>query len=448
VFVKEYDVKLKRKQKGMAALMFTMTILAVVTVITLFTAQVIVTDNRILNNVETNEDALNAAQAGLDYGVGYLNAYPYVVANGLAYCAAATNTFALTAQTMANGSTYTATYSCVAAGNIANIKLVSVGTAVGAAATRTVQASLEQYCGGPPVALTTTGTATLSNTSVVSNTTAGATRTIDSGGATTINNTATSNTTTGGAYSCATGGVQPATCRNVRETGAANGNPPTTALTTITSANRQLLYLGRLISAFSALATVYNIDCSPGGANTFTETTTFGASGCTNSGSGGTGVTLPTAGASGGLIYMSMATDNLILTTASGATFTLGAAATPVVLVIVSTGGATVAITTNAGANSTMVINGNVYFSSGGGAMSITTGSTLASRTTTINGFVFSTNAVNLANNGVVNGAVISSSTALTQAARINYTPANITRTFNNYCGGAWGIVPGSWRDF
>jgi Tfp pilus assembly protein PilX len=281
----------------MAAIMFTMTVLAIVTIITLFTARVIVTDHKIYGNVQNNAAALNAAQAGFDYALGYLNAYPYIVANGLGYCAAATNTYALTSGTLANGATYTMTFSCITAGDFVTFNLTAVGTSADSTATRTLTGTLRQYCGISQPLITRT-TATLNNTSVLSNTLSGATRAIDAGGTVRLNNTSSVTTTTGG--NCPAVYTSPAatSCLSIRSS---NATPATTALSTISNANFQQLYLGRQLTGFSTLATVYNINCAGGGmTKTFYPTTTFSSLGCTNSGTGGVAGTLN--GISGAII--------------------------------------------------------------------------------------------------------------------------------------------------
>jgi PilX N-terminal len=431
-----------RRQKGIAALIITITILMVVTIITLFTARVIVTDNKIYNNVKNNADALNAAQAGFNYALGYLNAYPYVVLNGLAYCSAATNTFALTAGTLANNSTYTMTFSCITAGSFTSINLVAVGTSEDASSARTIRATLKQYCGGPGIDLVARSTAALSNTAVVSNTTTSAVRTIDTGSTTTLSNTATSTTATGGAYSCAVGQTAPTNCRNIRSSTFAT--PVTTALTTaggMTDANFQTLYLGRLISAFSTLATVNNINCT-GGSSSFTAATTLASQGCTNSGTGGTGA----LSAMTGIIYITIANRNLTLTTTNGGVFTLGSAATPALLVVNATTG-NLTITTPNPAGSAMTVNGNVYYS-GSGTFSLNEGSNGA---TTVNGMAFSLGAGSVLNGAALVGPFIANSIAVSNASTVSYNAAaelNISNTVGGFCGGAYAPVSGSWRDF
>lgn len=449
-----------RKQKGMAALMVTMTILAVVTIITLFTARVIVTDNKIYSNVRNNMDALNAAQAGFDYALGYLNAFPYVLIgtatpNGLGYCASAATTYSLPSGTLANGSTYTMTFSCMTASDFVTFKLTTVGTSKEGTSTRTINATLKQFC-GVSLPLVSRGALSIINSAVISNPISAATRTIDSGGTTTLSNTATATSTTGGAYSCAVGQTPPTNCRNIRSTAGVNGvafaNPVTTTLTVaggMTDANFQQLYLGRQMvgagaSTFQSMATTYNISCTSGAATkTFLPGTTFSSVGCSGTGSG-----TALSAITGAIIYMNMGSRNLVITTTGGGTTTIGSSSAHVILVVNSTTG-TVTLTTSGGAGSTLNFNGNIYTTVP--TLEVTEGN---SGTTTVNGLIFGTQTINLDKGGTattgpdINGALVANTPTITDGSIITYNPTNIANTFNGFCGGAYSVVPGSWRDF
>lgn len=425
----EYTVKYGRRQKGMAALIITITILVVVTIITLFTARVIVTDNKILNNVKNNTDALNAAQAGFGYALGYLNAYPYIVANGLGYCAVASNTFVLTpVGALTNGATYTMTFSCITAGSFITINLAAVGTSQDGTSTRTVSGTLKQFCGvGLP--LISRGNVLLSNTALVSNPISGATRSIDSAGTVNLNSTSTATTATGGSYSCAASYASPpsTTCLNIRSS---NATPTTAALGTITNANFQQLYLGRLVSDFSSLATVYNIDCTSAGNKSFDQTTTWaGAGGGTGCVKSGTGTSTTLNGITGAIIYMNMANRNLTLTTSSTSAFTLGTAAAPVLLVINSTTGNVTITTANPAGGNSMTINGNIFTTST--TVVINKGT---NGVTAVNANIFGLGTVDIAGNAatgpVVTGAIISNASTITQGSNLIYNP-NQTQFFS-----------------
>ncbi|OGT42792.1 MAG: hypothetical protein A3F13_00900 [Gammaproteobacteria bacterium RIFCSPHIGHO2_12_FULL_40_19] len=150
---------LKNKQNGMAALAITMTILAVVTIIAMFSARIIVTDNKIYQNQQNNAYAFNAAQAGVDYAVGYLNQNLFKVqSTGLSYCGSVGNTTCLTdggtvqscgtsapTSTLSNNATYTMQYSCTVANSVQTLSIQSTGRSADGSATRTITVLVRQY---------------------------------------------------------------------------------------------------------------------------------------------------------------------------------------------------------------------------------------------------------------------------------------------------------------
>src|SRR3989338_266951 len=311
-----------RKQKGMAALMMVVVVLSVATVIALFSASVIVIDNRIHKNVKNNIDALNAAQAGFDYALGYLNAYPYIILNGLNYCTASSplNSYTLASPgALTNGSTYTMTFSCSTQNNLTTLYLVATGISEHGSATRNINATLMQYCGGSGVPITSKANVNLSGLIVaVSNPDVNETKTIVAGGTIGMSNFTFATTATGGTYSCAGSyhtppSVSSGSCRNLRSS---NSTPSNAALSAMSDANFQTLYLGRQIAgaapSFDSLATVYNLNCTSSNKTFDSVTDTFASVGCTGTGSGTALYNITNA-----IIYLNMANRSLTLTTPS-----------------------------------------------------------------------------------------------------------------------------------
>lgn len=437
-----------RKQKGMAALMMTITVLSVATIIALFSASVIVIDNRIHKNVKNNMDALNAAQAGFDYALGYLNTYPYIILNGLSYCSASSplNTYTLASSgALTNGSTYTMTFSCFAQNNLTTLYLVATGTSQDGSATRNINATLMQYCGGSGVPITSKGNVNLSGLIVaVSNPDVNATRTIVAGGTIGLSNFTFATTATGGTYSCAGSyhtppSISSGSCRNLRSS---NSTPSNAALSAMSDTNFQKLYLGRQIAgaapSFESLATVYNIDCTSSGNKIFDSVAdTFASQGCTGTGSGTALYNITNA-----IIYMNMANRSLTLTTPNSTALALGTATAPVILVVNSTSG-NVTITSASGGS--LTVYGNIYATTD--TLSITQN---AFGNTLVNGLVFGLNDVNITANARVSGAVIAGDVDMLGlfAAPVTLNSTNINHTYLGYCGGMYSIAPGSRRDF
>lgn len=156
------------RQKGVLTLTLTIVVLMVVTLTTLYTARVVQTDDKIFANAYRNAQALGAAHAGFDYALGFLNfsllnqeavlgavsgtvptTTPAGVLSGnLARCTSgsATTPITLTSPSaLANGATFTMTYSCLATNNITTLNIKSVGASNDGSANRTVQATVYRY---------------------------------------------------------------------------------------------------------------------------------------------------------------------------------------------------------------------------------------------------------------------------------------------------------------
>ncbi|HLB57156.1 MAG TPA: polymer-forming cytoskeletal protein [Coxiellaceae bacterium] len=453
-----------RKQKGAAVLIMTVALLLVATIIALFSASVITTDNKIFNNSKANFDAHNAARAGFDYALGYMNAYPFVIMKRLAYCVSASTTYALPQQTLGNGSTYTATYSCKVANSYLNIGLSVQGANADGSATRTISATMKQYCGTMQYPVLSVWGVRLFPGTTISNTMPNADRSIASGGTGSgviIDAGAAVTTTTGGLYSCTgarsfTNASLPTTdCFNVlMYPYDVNFIDPIYSLTFTTNPTASFrldrLYLG--VAAQGTLHTlayapVYNVNCPTN--SVVHATSTFAA---LDNGSGGTTTCTKLSGSTGNLAtqfngitgnIVAMGTGPRLISLSNNTTFTMGSSAAPVILSF-SVSTSTVTFTPGA-SNSSITINGNIY----------STGPLVLNANTIVNGLIVTTglnSGVTLNGNATVNGAIIArGQVTLNGTSSVNYTPAAdaiIKNTFNRYCGGSYAVVPGTLKDF
>lgn len=442
------------RQKGMAALMIAVTILAIITIITLFTARIIVTDNKIYKNVKDSAYAFNAAQAGLDYALGYLNSHVATVITALSYCNVDTNTYSLPEGTLPNAA-YTMRYQCSIVNNTDLLSITAIGVATNSAATRTITATVKLTGGAfanyPVIARTNNGltnSVDIQDASQIINDTAGAIKTIAAGGTVRLRNSAATITSALAPFTCAANRTMPpapptTTCKDIAYNNA--------ILNGMSIAQFETAFLGGTISSFATLAPVYNINCSTGANKIFRASTTFLAAGCTNSGSGGVNGTL--AGITGAVIYLNMGSRNLTITTNAGnPSFTLGSAVSPVILVINTTGRVTI---DSASSGQSMTINGNVYANS----PQFTRLDESVGGATVLNGILLTSGEGQVRGGATVNGVFVANQVNMqTRVSTIRYTPANIDNTYQRYYGSAlstgtnglhyYGIVAGSWKDF
>lgn len=152
----------RKKQRGMAALSVTMTILIIITIITLFSARIIVTDAKIAQNQFDAAQAFNASQAGMDYVAGYLNISSSMssqITNGQTFNG-----------TLSDGTKYAATLTFLS--NSTKVSVKSVGTSADGLGTRTTTASFFQYSSGGAldIPLTSVGRVSITGSQTVENT--------------------------------------------------------------------------------------------------------------------------------------------------------------------------------------------------------------------------------------------------------------------------------------
>lgn len=147
-------------QAGFATLAAALVTLAAATLITLFSAQAIVTEFRVAKNTYNTEQAFEAAQAGLDYGVVYIDKNKATITNGQ-----------VVTGSLDNGSTYSVQINFVGPTNQL-IKLVSTGMSSDGTATRVV-AQMSKFMSVmvniPNTPLKVKGQVDLSGNSIISN---------------------------------------------------------------------------------------------------------------------------------------------------------------------------------------------------------------------------------------------------------------------------------------
>ncbi len=444
---------LPSRQNGVATLMLTIVVLMIMTLTTLYTARVVITDDKIFANHYRNMQALDAAHSGFDYALAYLNENPSTVTTALSSCAVGNETYSLTSGTLANNATYTMAYGCVSAGSTTYLTITAVGTAADGSAIRTINGTVKltnvSFLGYPVIGRVDnagTNSIDIQDSSLVTNIEASANTSMAGGGTVRLRNSASTVTTAGSPYTCAAAitmppAPAPTTCQDISFS---NGS-----LSSMSTSSFQTQFLGRLVTDFSSLATVYNFDCSSGN-KTFRASTTFASQSCTNSGSGGTAVTFQ--GLSG-VVYINMGTRNLTLNTnAANLVFNIPTSTTPLILVINSTGDVTINASQN---NSTVTIYGNIYSNSTGFVMLTESGGGTAA--TTMNGILFTSGEGRVRSGAALNGVFIASQADMrTQTSTATYTSSNITNTYNDYYGDAlrpitspaYGLVAGSLRDF
>lgn len=272
------------QQKGMAALFIALAILFAATLIVFFSTRVIVTDNKIYNNVKNKMAAENAAQAGIDYALAFLNSSLLnqeavistnavtttpagIVTSSLAGCNVLTNTATVTSPgALTNGATYTMTFACVALNNTNSLTLTSTGTSADGSSVRTITVVVARVQAAT-VPLISGGAVNLGNRTRAYNTVSGATIAVDSGGVISI----------GTGTPISVGNPATTTCNNIANIPpgvctAVIANDAT--LTGVSAATFETRYVGNAISTLCSTTYVdYVVDCTGGGNRTYRSST-------------------------------------------------------------------------------------------------------------------------------------------------------------------------------
>lgn len=166
-------------QQGAATLIISVMLLVTITLIVVFAANYNVMQQKVTSNSYQNNQAYEAAEAGLEFGIVYLKQNSAtILANPVsgyipAYTNAATQNVAL-----ANNSTFTIAYANPVANNYNLITITSTGTSSDSTSTRTMsqKVQLGSLLSTPPtVPLITKGSVTMSGNAVISNPNGGST---------------------------------------------------------------------------------------------------------------------------------------------------------------------------------------------------------------------------------------------------------------------------------
>lgn len=397
------------RQKGVVTLIITLVILSVVTIITLFTARVIVSDQRLYKNSEDKTVAYNAAQAGMDYALGNINKTPN------AYLSIPDGT--ILTGVLQNGARYSVKYAYVTPTDSSLISLQSTGYSVDSSATTTVQATIKRYSKATVIdPVISVGNVTMQNTSTVKNTVNGVQKTVRTRGTITFKNTA------GTFYTNSSGLVVPGSSKTIGIKADITQNDVSLPIDAATLENN---YLKNRVTDFSALAAM-KIDCT--GTATFDWNSNDNS--CTCNGASCTSVP-HISGSAGEIIYIDMHAHPLTFNNQ----FVLGASNAPITLVIHNASLTTISGSGSSGA----VINGSVFSDS---PVRVTSNGQ-------VKGLLFSSSNLTISGNAStpnVVGAVIAGSGGLLMSSggNVAYNAANIADSGDQF----YGVVAGSWKDF
>lgn len=397
------------KEKGLAALMLTITLLAVVTIMVFATADLISTDTRVVQNMQNSMAAFNAAQSGFDYALGNLNSNPYVtISDGT-----------IVTGTLGDNSKYSAKYTYTNAGDSSEMLITSTGTSPDGIGTRVVQAKVKEYLNGVQVGMPvlSVGTVVMNNSSQIINSPTGNTAkfTIDRGNTVTINNSA--KTVLNGTDASRSGNYKSDITPLV-------GQSPDSSLSGLSGTDIQNLYTGSLITDFQYLATT---------SLSFTSNTTFSPSSPTGN---------VISGKTGQIIYIDMggATANFqgnsgfLQGFCLGYTFSCLVSSTPVTLVIHNANSILIGNNGNS-----LNIYGNIY----------TDSPITILNNAQISGLIVSSSSITVQNNVNINGAVVSGFSGVNglitkDSSTITYNSSILSNTAVNY----YAMEAGTWKDF
>jgi Tfp pilus assembly protein PilX len=180
-----FRMRLRRKVGGVTTIVMTTLLLITATLIVLFAANFSLMQSKVTANLFRNQMAYEAAQAGLEFGINYLqqNATAIMASKSGGFIQPYSDANTLNVA-LANGSKYTITYTNPIASNYTLIKITSTGVSDDGTATRVVSQQVQygSYLFAPGKnAMVTKGALTASGNTTVTNTSY--TNTIESGGA-------------------------------------------------------------------------------------------------------------------------------------------------------------------------------------------------------------------------------------------------------------------------
>lgn len=162
-----------QRQSGAATLILSVVLLMVSSLIIIYAANYGQMLDRMVSNINRQKQAYEAAQAGLEFGINYLNRYTNTIVNNASGGYIPTYSDSNTTNvTFSNSSRFSVNYTNPIAYNYTVIKVTSTGTSDDGTATRTVSQLVKfgsLLFNQPPLSLVTKGSVSLSNNSQITN---------------------------------------------------------------------------------------------------------------------------------------------------------------------------------------------------------------------------------------------------------------------------------------
>lgn len=187
-------------QSGAVTLMMSIILLTAVTLIIIFAASFGVVQQKITTNQYRMNDALSAAEAGMEFGIQYLKQNSAtVLASPVSGYISPYSDVNTTNVTLANNSKFTVVYTNPVANNYNLIQITSTGTSADGTATRTVSQQVQfgsYILNTPNVELIGKSTVSLDGNARITNTTTN--QTIQAGGGVTLHGSSSTVTSSGG----------------------------------------------------------------------------------------------------------------------------------------------------------------------------------------------------------------------------------------------------------
>ncbi len=200
-------INLFPKKRGAATLVMTLVLLVIITLLVFFSANYSLVQDKALTNLNRNNQAYEAAEAGLEFGISYLKQNNATIlanpVNGYLVSYSDSNTSNVT---LANNSKFTITYTNPIAYNYQLIRITSTGTSDDGSSTRVIKQDVQRgsLLSNPPnVPLQSLGSVSLSGSAQVVNLESN--KTIQSGAGVNISGSARTITSSGGSTSSSMG---------------------------------------------------------------------------------------------------------------------------------------------------------------------------------------------------------------------------------------------------
>jgi Tfp pilus assembly protein PilX len=193
-------LKIDKKERGAITLMMSVVLLTAVTLIVLFAASYAIMQQKISSNQSHYSSALNAAEAGVDFGIQYLlQNSTTILANPVSGFISPYSDVNTTNITLANNSKFTVVYTNPIANNYTLLQITSTGTNADSTSTRVVRQQVQLgslLSSTPNYGLTGKNSITLSGNAIITNTSTN--NTVQSGSTVSISGSASTVTSGGG----------------------------------------------------------------------------------------------------------------------------------------------------------------------------------------------------------------------------------------------------------